>query len=122
MFPSCRRERCETLIVPSIQTLKCNNKKCGKEEVYHLRQESLESDVTKEIFEERLDALVEIHFVKIKLLESRTCLSLPKTNQDSNSKVNIDENLASNNTSILNENEELFKFKKSVIHESDALK
>ena len=49
----------ETLIVVSIQILKRNNKKCGKEEVFHLVQESVESMVTKKIFEERLDALVE---------------------------------------------------------------
>ena len=42
-----------------MQTLKRNNKKCGKEEVFHLVQESVESMVTKKIFEERLDALVE---------------------------------------------------------------
>ena len=37
----------ETLIVASIQTLKHNNKKCLKEEVFHLMQESVESEVTK---------------------------------------------------------------------------
>ena len=46
----------ETLIVASVQTLKRNNKKCGKEEVFRLVQESVESEITKEIFEERLDA------------------------------------------------------------------
>ena len=49
----------EPLTVASMQTLKRNNKKCGKEEVFHLVQESVESMVTKKIFEERLDALVE---------------------------------------------------------------
>ena len=88
----------ETLIVASIQTLKRNNKKCGKEEVFRLVQESVESEVTKEIFEERLDALVESHSVKIKLLGTRTCLSLPKSNQDYNSKESSDETLASNGT------------------------
>ena len=53
----------ETLSVASTQTLKYNNKKCGKEEVFHLVQSSVESKVTKEIFEERLDALVEYHSV-----------------------------------------------------------
>ena len=62
---------CET---GGIQTLKRNNKKCGKKEVFHLLQESVEGEVTKEIFEERLDALVESHSVKIKLLVTRTCL------------------------------------------------
>ena len=68
-----------------MQTLKRNNKICGKEEVFRLVQES-----TKEIFEERLGALAESHSVKIKLLGTRTCLSLPKLNQDSNSKESHD--------------------------------
>ena len=37
----------ETLIVASMQTLKRNNKKCGREEVFRLVQESVESEVTK---------------------------------------------------------------------------
>ena len=32
----------ETLIIASIETLKYNNKKCGKEEVLHLVQESID--------------------------------------------------------------------------------
>ena len=32
----------ETLIIASIETLKRNNKKCGKEEVLHLMQESID--------------------------------------------------------------------------------
>ena len=100
----------ETLIVASIQTLKRNNKKCGKEEVFRLVQESVESEVTKEIFEERLDALVESHSVNIKLLGTRTCLSLPKLNQDNNSKESSDETLASNDTSAIRKKEELIKF------------
>ena len=85
-------------------------------------QESVESEVTKEIFEERLDALVESHSVKIKFLGTRTYLSLPKSNQDSNSKESIDETLASNDTLTLSENEELVRFKNSIIDEFDALK
>ena len=112
----------KTLIVASIETLKRKNKKCGKEEVFHLVQESVESEVTKEIFEGRLDALVESYSVKIKLLGTRTCLSLPKSNQDSNSKDSIDETLASNDILALSENEELIKFTNSIIDEFNALK
>ena len=36
----------ETLIVASIETLKRNNKKCDKEGVLHLVQESVDSEVT----------------------------------------------------------------------------
>ena len=101
----------ETLSVASTQTLKYNNKKCGKEEVFHLVQSSVESKVTKEIFEERLDALVEYHFS-------------PYQNQikDPNNKESIDETLASNETLALSENEELIKFKNSIIDEFDVLK
>ena len=116
------RKDLETLTVASIQTLKRSNKKCGKEEVFRLVQESVGSEVTKEIFEEWLDALVESHSVKIKHLGTRTCLFLPKLNQDSNSKENSDETLASNDTLAIGENEELIKFKNSITEEFDALK
>lgn len=39
----------DTVLVPSIETLKCNNKKCGIEEVFRLVQESVVSEFTKEI-------------------------------------------------------------------------
>ena len=112
----------ETLILASVETLKRNNKKFGKEEVFRLVQESVESEITKEIFEELLDALVESNSVKIKLLGTRTCLSLPKMNQDSNSKESSDETLASNDVLAISENEELIKFKNYKIEEFDALK
>ena len=112
----------ETLIIASIETLKCKNKKCGKKEVFRLVQESAENEVTKEILEEQLDALVESHSVRIKLLGTRTCLSLPKLYQDYNSKEISDETLASNDTLAISENEELIKFKNSITEEFDSLK
>ena len=101
--------------------LKAQNKKCGKED-FRLVQESVKSEVTTEIFEERLDALIESHSVNIKLLGTRTCLSLPKLNQDNNGKEISDEALANNNTLAISEKEELIKFEKSIIEEFDALK
>ena len=74
------------------------------------------------MFEERLDELVESHSVKIKLLGTQMCLSLPKSNQDFNSKNSIDETLVSNDTFALSENEELIKCKISITDEFDALK
>ena len=53
----------ETLIVASIETLKRNNEKYGKEEVLHLVQESVDSEVTKEHFEELLDKLIKCQSV-----------------------------------------------------------
>ena len=76
----------------------------------------------KEIYKERLDALVESHSVKIKLLGTRTCLSLLKLNQDFNSKESSDVTLASNGTLTISENEKPIKFKNSIIEEFDALK
>ena len=58
----------------------------------------------------------------MKLLGTRTCLSLPKLNQDNNSKESSDETLASNDTLAIREKVELFKYKKSIIEEFDALK
>ena len=54
----------ETLIVASIVTLKRNNEKCGKEEVLHLVQESVDSEVTKKHFEELIDKLIKCHSVQ----------------------------------------------------------
>ena len=106
----------ETLTVASIETLKRNNKKCGKEEVLDLVQESVDSEVTKEHFEEVLDKLIKCHSVQIKLVGTRTCLPLPKGAQYSKSHKQFNESLR------INVNEELSKFKDSVNEEFDALK
>ena len=47
--PNIERKDLETLNVASMQTLKRNNKKRGKEKVFCLGQESAKSQVTKEI-------------------------------------------------------------------------
>ena len=86
----------ETLIVASIETLKRNNKKCGKEEVLDLVQESVDSEVTKEHFEEVLDKLIKCHSVQIKLVGTRTCLSLPKEAQHSKRHKQFNESLRIN--------------------------
>ena len=112
----------ETLIIASVQTLKRNNKICGKKEVLRLVKQSVKSKITKKISEERLVALVESHSVKIKLLGTAACLSLLNLNQDSNNKESSDETLGSNDTLAISENGELIKFKNSVIEEFDALK
>ena len=67
-----------TLLVALIEALKRNNKKCGKEEILHLVQESVDCEVTKEHFAELLDKLIKCHSVQIKLVGTRACLSLPK--------------------------------------------
>ena len=60
--------------------------------------------------------------MKIKLLVTRICLSLPKSNQNSSSKNSNDKTLASNDILALSENEELIKFTNSLIDEFNALK
>ena len=106
----------ETLFVASIETLKRSNKKCGKEDVLHLVQESVDTEVTKQHFEELLDKLIKCHSVQMKLVGTGTCLSLPKGAQYSKSHKEFNESLR------LNVHEELPKFKVSVIEEFDALK
>ena len=54
--------------------------------------------------------------MKIKLVGTRTCLSLPKLGQYSNSSK------SSNETMAINANKELIKFKDSIIEEFDAIK
>ena len=52
-------EELETLIMASMQTLKCSNKKCGKDEVFELVNNSLEKEISREIFESLLYRLTE---------------------------------------------------------------
>ena len=46
------------LVLASIQTLKTGNKKCGKEEVYRLVNDSLNNHVTREVFDSMLNAIM----------------------------------------------------------------
>ena len=75
----------KTLIVTSIETLKRSNKKCGKDKVLHLVQKSVDNEITKEHFEERLNKLIKCYSVQIKLVGTRTCLSISKRAQYSKS-------------------------------------
>ena len=47
------REELEILIIASIQTLKRSNKKYGKDEVIQLVNNSLEKEISREIFEDQ---------------------------------------------------------------------
>ena len=48
----------EILVIASIQILKRGNKKCGREEVYRLVNDSLNKDITREAFELILNSVV----------------------------------------------------------------
>ena len=70
-----------TLIMAFMKTLKRSNKKCGKGEVFELLNNSLEKEISREIFESLLYRLIEKQYVKLNILGKITCLSLPKESQ-----------------------------------------
>ena len=68
----------ELLINASIETLKRQNKKCGKDEVFALVKDSLEEAITMESFEKSLALLQASNSIKCNIVSNRTCLSIPK--------------------------------------------
>ena len=68
----------EILVIVSIQTLKRGNKKCGREEVYRLVNDSLNKDITREAFELILNSMIEDHSVNLNVIGKWECLSLLK--------------------------------------------
>ena len=70
------------LIISSIHTLKRNNKKkkCGKLEVYNLLKESVEFEISSEVFTEIVNSLIENKSVTVNTFRNRECISLPKEN------------------------------------------
>ena len=68
----------ELLIIASIETLKRQNKKCGKDEAFGLVKDSLEQAITMESFEKSLELLKESHSIKCNIISNSTCLSIPK--------------------------------------------
>ena len=55
----------EMLIIASISTLERSSKKCGRNEVFDLVQTSLDTDITREIFDELLQNMVESNAVTL---------------------------------------------------------
>ena len=68
----------EVLIIASIEILKRQKSKCGKDEVFKLVEDTIEENITREIFDETRDSIIESTFVKCSLISNRTCLSLMK--------------------------------------------
>ena len=66
------------LITTSIQPLKRKKKKCGREEVFNLVNESIECKISSEAFNEILNSLIENESVIINSFQNRECISLPK--------------------------------------------
>ena len=91
----------ELLIIVSIETLKRQNKKCGKDEVFALVKDSLEEAITMESFEKSLALLQASNSIKHS--------SVPKVcTQNTNSIKNDFEDFKSNFTETLNVQTELF--------------
>ena len=68
----------EMLTIASISTLKRSSKKCGRNEVFDLVQTSLDTDITRETFNELIHNMVERKVVKFRTVADREYLSLPK--------------------------------------------
>ena len=71
----------ETLIIAPVRKLKRGNKKCGREEVSKLVNDTLCKEICKDLFNETLDSLIENHFIKCNIISNRECLSLPKDSE-----------------------------------------
>ena len=105
----------ELLIIASIETIKYQNKKCGKDEVFALVKDSLEEAITMESFEKYLALLQASHSIKGNIISNRTCLSIPKHSsipkvctQNSSSIKTDFEDFKSNFIETLNVQTELF--------------
>ena len=68
------------LIISSIHTLKRNKKRCGRLEVYNLVKESVEFEISSDVFTETLNSLIENESVIVNTFRNRECISLPKEN------------------------------------------
>ena len=75
----------EVLFIASIETLKRQKSKCGKDDVFKSVKDTIEENITREIFDKTLDSL--IGSVKCSLNSNRTCLSLKKHNAIENSNL-----------------------------------
>ena len=71
----------ETLIIASVRTLKPGNKKCGREEVSKLVDDTLCNEICNDLFNETLDRLIEKQFIKCSIVSNGECLSLPKDSE-----------------------------------------
>ena len=63
----------EVLINASIETLKRQKSKCGKDELFKLVKDMIKENIIREVFDETLDSLIEGGSVKCRLISNRTC-------------------------------------------------
>ena len=77
----------EMLIIASIETLKRQKSKCGKDEVFKLVKDTTEENITRDIFDKALESLIESGSVKCSFISNKTFLSLRKHNAIENSNL-----------------------------------
>ena len=70
----------ETLIIASIETLKGQRIKCGRDKIRKLVQDSIEENVSQERFDKTLQLLIDNDSVKSDSVSNRVHLSIPKNN------------------------------------------
>ena len=72
------------IIITTIETIKRvnNNKKSKNKEVSNLEQVSLEYDISRELFDKILRALVQTCSIKSNTVENRLCLSILQKPQE----------------------------------------
>ena len=68
----------ELLIIATTETIKRQNKKCGKDEVFALVNDSREEAITMETFEKSLALLQASNSIRCNVISNRTCLSISK--------------------------------------------
>ena len=80
LYPIAVEEKeLKILIIASITTWKCGNKKYRNEKVFNLVKNSIHSVIKKEVFNNLLDILIQKQSIKRKKIGNRECLSeLPK--------------------------------------------
>ena len=107
----------EVLIIASIETLKRQKSKCGKDEVFKLVKDTIEENITRDIFDKTLDSLIESGSEKCSLISNRTCLSLRKHNVTEN--INLQGNFNNFKEDLI---EDFNKLKKSFFAEVKSFK
>ena len=107
----------ETLIIESMSMLKRSSKKCGRNEVFDLAQTFLDTDITRETFNELLQNMVESKVVKLRAVGDRECLSLPKEEAKDGNTIN---NRIKSNLEVFQL--QLEKFKSSLYEQFSSFK
>ena len=67
--------------VRNVRTLKRGNKKCDREELSKLVNDTLCNKICKDLFNETLGSLIEKQFIKCIIISNRECLSLRKDSE-----------------------------------------